>query len=74
MSARSHDFGNAVANSFYNQNMRDYAAAEHAVHMLLARNGARTNYPKLTHTVMFSKTDDIVRNMQEIAFTLEKNG
>lgn len=90
MSARNHDFGNAVANSFYSQSvsqppaktalplltvrcvqMRDYAAAEHAKHTLLARNGARTIYPKLTHAVIFSKTDDIVRNIQEIAFALQ---
>ncbi len=51
--------------------MRDMAAAEHAKHALLARNGARTNYPRLTHTVVFSKTDDIVRNIQEIGFVLE---
>ncbi|RYH32480.1 hypothetical protein EON65_00440 [archaeon] len=68
MSGRNHDFGNAAANSFYTQAMRDFAAAEHAKHSLIALNGARTNYPKLTHTVMFSKTDDIVRNIQEIAF------
>lgn len=70
MSARSHDFGNAMANSFYNQDMRDLAAAEHAVHRLLAADGFRTAYPRITHTVMFSKTDDIVRNIQEIANVL----
>lgn len=46
--------------------MRDFAAAEHAKHALLALDGSRTNYPKITHTVMFSKTDDIVRYVQEI--------
>jgi hypothetical protein len=51
--------------------MRDYAAAEHAMHVLLAKNGGRTVYPKLTHAVIFSKTDDIVRNIQEIAYALE---
>lgn len=66
MSARNHDFGNAVANSFYNQDMRNLAAAEHAKHQLLARNGARTCYPKIAHTAMFGKTDDIVRNIIEI--------
>ena len=50
--------------------MRDYAAAEHAIHALLAKDGARTVYPKITHTVMFSKTDDIVRNIVEIAHIL----
>ncbi len=52
--------------------MRDMAAAEHAKHALLAWDGARTNYPTLTHTVVFSKTDDIVRNIQEIGYALEK--
>jgi hypothetical protein len=71
MSARNHDFGNAVANSFYNQHMRDLAAAEHSLHVLLAYNGARTVYPRISHTIMFSKTDDIVRNIFEIAKELE---
>jgi hypothetical protein len=51
--------------------MRNMAAAEHALHTLLAYDGARTVYPKITHTVMFSKTDDIVRNIVEIAHVLE---
>lgn len=67
MSGRNHDFGNALANSFYSQEMRDLAGAEHAQHVLLAANGYRTAYPRITHSVMFSKTDDIVRNMHEIA-------
>lgn len=46
--------------------MRQFAAAEHAKHALLARDGYRTNYPRITHNVMFSKTDDIVRNILEI--------
>jgi hypothetical protein len=54
--------------------MRDMAAAEHAKHALLALDGGRTNYPRLTHTVVFSKTDDIVRNIQEIGFALENQG
>lgn len=70
MSGRNHDFGNVMANSFYNQEMRNYAAAEHAKHALLALDGKRTNYPKLTHTVMFTKTDDIVRNVLEIGQAL----
>jgi hypothetical protein len=52
--------------------MRDLAAAEHAVHRLLAADGFRTAYPRITHTVMFSKTDDIVRNIQEIANVLNE--
>lgn len=67
MSGRNHDFGNAVANSFYSQEMRDLAAAEHAQQVLLASDGYRTAYPRVTHNIMFSKTDDIVRNMHEIA-------
>lgn len=51
--------------------MRNLAAAEHALHVVLAYDGARTAYPRITHTVMFSKTDDIVRNIVEIANVLE---
>ncbi len=50
--------------------MKESAAAEHSVHVLLAFDGFRTVYPKVSHSVMFSKTDDIVRNIQEIAAVL----
>lgn len=73
MSGRNHDFGNAIANSFYSQEMRDLAAAEHAQHVLLAGNGYRTAYPRVSHNIMFSKTDDIVRYMHEIAEAVLSN-
>lgn len=46
--------------------MRDLAAAEHATHTLCARDGKRTVYPHITHTSMFTKTDEIVQNLLEI--------
>lgn len=52
--------------------MKSLAAAEHAVHALLAFDGKRSVYPKIAHTAMFSKTEDIVRNIQEIAMVLEQ--
>lgn len=53
--------------------MKNLAAAEHAVHALLAFDGKRSVYPKIAHTAMFSKTEDIVRNIQEIATVLEQS-
>lgn len=47
--------------------MRQMAAAEHAQHVLLAANGYRTVYPRITHAKMFGETDDIVRHVLEIA-------
>jgi hypothetical protein len=52
--------------------MRDMAAAEHAIHALCARDGARSVYPQLTHTVMFTKTSEIVKKMIEIGDALVK--
>jgi hypothetical protein len=49
MSARSHDFGHPMINSFYTPEMRNLAAAEHAVHALLAADGARLVYPRISH-------------------------
>lgn len=51
--------------------MRDDAAAEHTLHMVLAANGARTVYPKISHNTMFSKTEEIARNIREIAEALQ---
>ncbi len=48
------------------------AAAEHAIHALCARDGARSVYPQLTHTVMFTKTSEIVKKMIEIGDALVK--
>jgi hypothetical protein len=50
--------------------MRDMAAAEHAVHALCARNGARSVYPRITHAAMFTQTDEIVSKMRQIALAL----
>lgn len=57
---------------FVNAQMKDLAAAEHSVHTLLALDGYRTVYPRVSHSVMFSKTNDIARNIQEIATQLQR--
>jgi pimeloyl-ACP methyl ester carboxylesterase len=70
MSGRSHDYGNPIANSFYTDSMKDYAAIEHAMHALLAKNGSRTVYPHLSHMQMFSQCQEIVKYTIEIADAL----
>lgn len=47
--------------------MRDLAGAEHSLHWLLAKDGARTVYPKLTHADAFAQTKEILQMTQEIA-------
>ena len=47
--------------------MRDLAAAEHSVHWLLAKDGARTVYPKLAHTSGFAQVKEAVKYVQQIA-------
>jgi hypothetical protein len=66
MSARNHDFGFALANAFYSQEMKNLAAAEHTVHWRLARSGRRTIYPKLSHMHIFAQTREIIRHVDEI--------
>lgn len=70
MSARNHDFGSALANAFYSQEMKDLAAAEHTMHWHLARTGRRTIYPKLSHMQIFAQTDEIIRHVDEIYLDL----
>lgn len=70
MSGRSHDFGSAVANSFYTDDMKDYAAIEHALHALLAKDGSRIVYPHLSHMQMFAQCEEIVKFTIEIADAL----
>ena len=54
MSARNYDFGmGPLGDAFYDQEMRNWAGAEHAMHVLLARAGARTVFPLRSHTSMF---------------------
>ena len=54
MSARSYDFPGGK--SFYDDEMKDWAAAEHVVHAALAANGARTVFPTHTHGDLFFAT------------------
>lgn len=73
MSARNHDFGNFLMNSFYTQEMKNMAAAEHNQHCIFAKNGKRTNYPKLSHQLIFTKYDEITKYMTEIAELVESH-
>jgi len=51
--------------------MKDMAAAEHAVHALLAKNGFRTVYPKISHGTIFGKTLEIVAHVEAISDILQ---
>ena len=54
MSARSYDFGmGPIGDWFYSRQMRDWAGAEHTLHVMLARSGARTVFPTRSHGDMF---------------------
>lgn len=53
--------------------MRDMAAAEHAMHALLSKNGSRTVYPHISHNTMFTKTDEIVNHIKEVAIAVVGN-
>eukprot|EP01038_Epipyxis_sp_PR26KG_P009975 gene9975-13417_t len=70
MSARNHDFGSSFINSFYTREMKDFAAAEHAVHALLAKDGGRTVYPTISHFSLWTYSKEVARNVEEIAMQL----
>lgn len=53
VSARSYNFGMGPADSFYEPVMREWAAAEHSMHVLLAKAGWRTVFPTRTHMDAF---------------------
>ena len=74
MSARDHDFGNAMANSFYSQDMKDLAAAEHAIHVILSRHGYRSVYPKINHGKIFGQSTDIANHVESIFDCLQQSG
>lgn len=57
MSARSYDFG-TLGELFYDKDMRLFAGAEHNLHALLARSGARTVFPSRHHGMMFFGMQD----------------
>jgi hypothetical protein len=58
-SARSNDFG-AIGEAFYDADMRAFAAAEHNLHALLARSGARTVFPTRHHGQMFFGMENVI--------------
>jgi hypothetical protein len=54
MSARCYNFGmGPIGDAFYDREMREWAGAEHALHVLLARAGSRTVFPTRSHGAMF---------------------
>jgi len=70
MSARSYHSG---IHYFYRPNMQDWAAAEHSLHALAAKDGARTVFPIRHHGQMFFyATEYIVQQTVEIARVLAK--
>jgi hypothetical protein len=76
MSARSYDFG-AMGEAFYDTEMRDWAGAEHAMHVLLARAGARTVFATRNHGAMFFGlvpfiADQVVQLSDELAAEQQK--
>lgn len=70
MSARSYHMG---IHYFYRPQMQDWAAAEHSLHALLAKDGARTVFPIRHHGEMFFyATEYIIQQTVEIAKLLAK--
>jgi hypothetical protein len=74
LSGRNHDYGNALINRFYTQEMKDLAGAEHVLHAHLAHDGRRRVYPHLNHMKMFSQTQEILLAVQEVHEVLTVEG
>eukprot|EP01103_Thecamoeba_quadrilineata_P018703 TRINITY_DN727_c0_g1_i2.p1 TRINITY_DN727_c0_g1~~TRINITY_DN727_c0_g1_i2.p1 ORF type:complete len:303 (-),score=72.26 TRINITY_DN727_c0_g1_i2:135-1043(-) len=60
------DYNYAGGDSFYDNEMKDKAAAEGQLHALLAGDGARYVFPKVGHDKMFLRFDAIVLSTIEI--------
>jgi pimeloyl-ACP methyl ester carboxylesterase len=72
MSARSYDF--AGGNAYYDDTMKDWAAAEHALHAALAADGARSCFPGLHHgTLFFGTIDYAARQVLDIGLAATAN-
>lgn len=67
LSARSYDMGDSsmLGEWGYPQVNRNRSSSEHNLHALLAKDGARIVYPKLTHASVFAQTEQIVAVMNE---------
>lgn len=74
MSMRSYDLGDdgVLGEWAYPQTSRNHAAAEHCMHALLARDGARSVYPRLKHTNGFAQAREVAGLVEEIARACEK--
>lgn len=59
MSAR--DYNYPGGDSFYDEDMKRWAASEHSVQALIASDGARYVFPKHSHMTLFQETDAIVQ-------------
>lgn len=73
MSMRSYDLGDdgMFGEWAYPQASRNHAAAEHCMHALLARDGARSVYPRLKHTNGFAQATEVVQLVEEITHAVE---
>jgi pimeloyl-ACP methyl ester carboxylesterase len=56
----------SLARKYVSQQSLNYSAAEHNMHVLLARDGYRTVYPQLAHTEGFAQTLEIVNCVTDI--------
>jgi pimeloyl-ACP methyl ester carboxylesterase len=76
LSGRNHDYGNAIINQFYTQEMKNLAGAEHVLHAHLSHNGRRRVYPHLNHMKMFAQTEEILLAVREVdeALAAEESG
>jgi pimeloyl-ACP methyl ester carboxylesterase len=69
MSARQYNYFGGE--SFYDKEMKRFAAAEHNMHALLARDGARYVFPELGHTNIFLEATCIARCIKEIQDSIQ---
>ncbi|KAF0757273.1 hypothetical protein AaE_004320 [Aphanomyces astaci] len=69
MSGRNFDY--AGASMFIDDEMKDWYAAEHAMHALLAAHGTRTVFPKKAHSDMFAIVKCIVDHVDKLSGAID---
>ncbi|RHY10634.1 hypothetical protein DYB38_005874 [Aphanomyces astaci] len=69
MSGRNFDY--AGASMFIDDEMKDWYAAEHAMHALLAAHGTRTVFPKKAHSDMFAMVKCIVDHVDKLSGAID---
>ena len=67
MTSRYYDY---MGGSFYTPRMKMWVAAEHNLHTVLAKDGARYVFPRSGHGNMFLETESIVQCIVEISNAL----